>query len=63
MLLKRMDEVISLGDYDCADTCDAVDVCLVVPVLNPDGNPPVSFSIVGNALVNRKVLHYDDASD
>lgn len=63
MLLKRMDEVISLGDYDCADTCDAVDACLVVPVLNPDGNPPVSFSIVGNALVNRKVLHYDDASD
>lgn len=63
MLLKRMDEVISLGDYDCADACDAVDVCLVVPVLNPDGNPPVSFSIVGNALVNRKVLHYDDASD
>lgn len=60
MFLKRMDEVLQSGMYDCQDNSTEAEVFLAEPQW---GEKLVHWEIVGKGFVPKSALHYDDTSD
>ncbi len=60
MLLKRMDEILQAGNYDCRNNATEAEVTLVEPRTL---DKLVHWDEVAGATVPLAALHYDDTSD
>ncbi len=61
MILKRIDDTILAGAFDCQDTESEVTVCIVEPEI---GEKQIVWKeCPENPVVPKEVLHYNDAAD